>query len=176
MENKGLVYSLDMQLRDEEFYLKLQLFLEYLKATDEDEWCVDVVKSGDSKKNCLFGHLWDFCDGDADEVKGNSWWNWFESAVSSTFMVYPINDGKNSNYQGGTPKLRCISFIENIRDGIELTTLEGMDACMLRGYKKEGNWLNAYQYMGVFGETNAYLVHRRSVDDLGPSAVEAMPL
>jgi hypothetical protein len=166
MDNKGLVYSLDMELRDEEFYLKLHLFLEYLKATCEDDWCVDRVKLKGSKKNCLFGHLWDFCGGDIDEAKGNLWWDWFESAVSSTYMIYLINDCKNDNYQEATPKSRCISFIENIRDGFELTTLESMNACMLSGYKDEGNWHRAYYYMGVFGSVNDYLVLRKASDDM----------
>lgn len=93
-------------------------FIEYLKRTPPESWCVDVVRTKEGG-NCLFGHL--FAYGGNDEM-GNRLWDFFEAAIACTAMVYPVNDGKNMDYQQPTPKQRCISYLQDILQGKQKTT------------------------------------------------------
>jgi len=100
--------------------------IRFLKNTHEDEWCVDVVRNGTT--NCLFGHIMNFFGiGDDDSI--DSAWCFFEHSYSTTYVVYPINDGENPKYQQKTPKLRCIQYLRDILSGKEDTTSQGMERC-----------------------------------------------
>ena len=94
----------------------LKEFINYLKRTNDSSWCLDVVKAKD--RNCLMGHLNDYVL--------NKFWDWFEERVSSTYVIYPINDGESDKYKQSTPKERCIAYLENILTGDEDCTYEGM--------------------------------------------------
>lgn len=98
-------------------------FIIYCENTTDDEWCLNVVRDN-SGKNCLFGHLFKFA---GDDKLGNYFWDYFEANYATTYMVYPINDGSNKNYQQDTPKARCLAYLKNLRDGIEKTTIQIMD-------------------------------------------------
>ncbi|MDN3651261.1 hypothetical protein QWY77_00490 [Thalassotalea ponticola] len=137
--------ELDTDARDEKFHYTLRNFINYLESTHDDDWTIDVVKNKAGTKNCLFGHLWDFAGGNDNEEAGNRLWDWFESAVSTTHYVYPINDGKNPKYQQETPKLRCIHFLKDLYNGRELTTFEGIDKGMFLMRKEEGDMSKAYR-------------------------------
>lgn len=109
--------------------------VEYLQNTEECSWNVDTVRSEDYSKNCLFGHLFNM---GVDEKHSNYIWNWFEESVSTTYVIYSINDGKNPKYQQETPKQRVLAYIDAIIKGDEMTTYESMDAQMAF-YEKEIN-------------------------------------
>ena len=147
------MYTLDGRMRDEEFYYRLSTIIDYVEATDESSWCVDVVKTK-AGKNCLFGHLWDMVGGDQDKVKGNEIFDWFESRVSTTFFVYRVNDGENPDYPQNTPKQRCLELLRNIFNGCELTTYESMDKGMLLKYKHAGEVAEANRFMSWEGSYN----------------------
>lgn len=134
--------------RDEEFYYRLHAFITYLKNTNENAWGVDVVKSKDGTKNCVFGHLWDFYNGDNNNVKASRAWDWFESCVASTFALYKVNDGKHEQYNQTSPKNRCIQYLENVFYGKELTTMECMDKCMFTDHKNNNDLTSAYRIYG----------------------------
>lgn len=101
----------------EDFFQK---FIPYLESTQPEQWCVDVVRSKDLSSNCLFGHLANFL-GDDNKVL-NQGWDWFECVIATTFMVYPVNDGKNPKYQQPTARERCIAYMKDLQSGAEQTT------------------------------------------------------
>lgn len=92
----------------------LRPFIQYLLETDESEWQVDTVRNTGNTKNCLFGHLVNFVYGKNYEGSVSSAWDYFESAWSTTYEVYPINDGKDGRYQQTTPRQRCIAFVKDL--------------------------------------------------------------
>lgn len=53
----------------------------------------------------------------------------FEDCISSTFAVYAVNDGKNSDYPQETPKERCLAYILNIIHGKELLIHDSFIDC-----------------------------------------------
>lgn len=131
MENQNLNSILpedfiSLSLRNNEWKEKISGLISFLYKTDDSEWCTDVVRTLDNK-NCLFGHVVNYFNQGSDEDKTDFAWSWFEDNVSTTYIVYKINDGKNPNYNQKTAKARCISYLENILSGKELTTHEGMD-------------------------------------------------
>lgn len=95
----------------------LDAIILYMENTSEESWCTDVVKTKDGK-NCLFGHLFD--------LGGVKLFNWFEN-IATTYMVYPVNDGENPNYQQPTPKQRCIAYLKDLQSGKAKTTYQLMD-------------------------------------------------
>lgn len=99
--------------------------LEYLKNTTEESWCVDVVKTK-TGQSCLFGHIFDWAGGDSDIKKSNTAIDLFESCFATSYMVYPVNDGKNNEYQQPTPKQRCIAYFEDLLSGKQKTTYQLM--------------------------------------------------
>lgn len=103
-------------------------FLVYLSETSEESWCVDRVRTKDAKANCLFGHLSNFC-GHAQHENLMPDFDWFETNISTTFVVYPINDGTSENYKQATPKIRCIAYLRALLSGDELTTIPGQEKC-----------------------------------------------
>jgi hypothetical protein len=104
----------------------IQEIIDYMEATSEESWCVDVVRVFDGKANCFFGHL--FAMG-KDDKEGNHLWETFEEAWATTYMIYPINDGKNEFYQQPTPKQRVIAYLKDLRDGKVETTYQCMERC-----------------------------------------------
>ena len=94
----------------------LDVIIPYLEKTNNNSWCTDVVKTKDGK-NCLFGHLFD--------LGGGELMDWFEN-IATTYMVYPVNDGKNPNYKQETPKQRCIAYLKDLQSGKAKTTLQLM--------------------------------------------------
>jgi len=95
----------------------LDVIIPYMENTTEESWCEDVVKTKDGK-NCLFGHLFD--------LGGGELFDWFEN-IATTYMVYPVNDGKNENYQQPTPKQRCVAYLKDLQSGKAKTTYQLMD-------------------------------------------------
>ena len=98
----------------------LEDFIPYLEKTPEDSWCIDVVRN--EKGNCLFGHLSNFC-GHKDNDRVDLDFEWFEYFIASTYMVYPVNDGKDERYAQSSIKERCVSYMEDILSGRELSSL-----------------------------------------------------
>ncbi len=94
---------------------RLANIIAYVKATNEDEWCTDVVRNSDGA-NCLFGHI-SKMDG-TDRAYGESW-DWFEETWGTTYYVYPINDGSNPKYPQSTPKQRITAYLEALMSGEE---------------------------------------------------------
>ena len=116
--------------------------IDYMESTNEESWCEDVVKKGD--KNCFYGHLFDYAGGEKRTVDGETnygtiIWDWFESQYATTFMVYPVNDGDNEDYQQSTPKKRVIAYLKDLRDGEKKTTHELMDECYEKWKEKNNN-------------------------------------
>ena len=60
------------------------------------------------------------------EVFANSVWDVFESSWSTSYVVYPVNDGANPRYQQPTPKQRNIAYLRALAAGEEDTTMVGM--------------------------------------------------
>jgi len=73
------------------------------------------------------GHLANFVGG--DDTTLNTAWDWFEAAVATTYMVYPVNDGKNPDYPQDTARERCIAYMKNLQSGKEMTTDVLMEHC-----------------------------------------------
>lgn len=89
-------------------------FIQYLIDTREDEWAVDVVRTKGGEKNCLFGHLVNWVYGKDYEGSVTRAWDIFEEMWSSTWEIYPINDGQDPRYKQATPKQRCIAFMKDL--------------------------------------------------------------
>ena len=103
----------------------LSRFIKYLEKTTDEQWQLDKVGEPEMKKWCVMGHLFCWAAGkEKDEKRANRIWNYFEGAIATTYMIYPVNDGKNSNYPQATPKERCIAYLKNLRDDKEKTTID----------------------------------------------------
>lgn len=74
----------------------------------------------------MFGHIfnWGQARGDGTDRAGSQAWSWFESAWSTTYAVYPVNDGAHSDYQQPTARERSIAYL---RSGEKLSTMESME-------------------------------------------------
>lgn len=114
-------------MKEYEALLTLDQFINYLEATSPNDWAVDVVRSKDSKKNCVFGHLVNWYYG--KDYKGNVMpiWDVFESMWATSYMIYPVNDGDspkwmNHKYDQKTAKERTISYLKNLKQGKEKNT------------------------------------------------------
>lgn len=111
---------------------KLDDIITYMEGTPESTWGVDVVRStgeNGEQLDCFFGHL--FTMG-RDEIESNKLWDWFESAWSTTYGIYPVNDGENPAYQQATPKQRVLAYLRALRAGEETTTMQSMELDSLR--------------------------------------------
>jgi hypothetical protein len=98
--------------------------IKFLEKTNENDWCIDVVRNKNA--NCLFGHVMNFFGvGGDDSIESE--WRFFSGAYSNSYVVYHINDGKNQKYQQKSPKLRCIQYLRDILSGKEETTSQGME-------------------------------------------------
>lgn len=119
-------------------HITLADVIDMVEATQEDAWQTDVVRSEDGNRNCFFGHLFAYAERLAAEagvrvkrsnprltdaeVVANEVWGWFEENYSTTYVVYPVNDGLNSRYPQPTPRQRVLAFLRALEDGRELTT------------------------------------------------------
>ncbi len=102
----------------------IEAVIAHMEATAEDSWQMDVVRSADGSRNCFFGHLFSM---GADDREGTRLWDWFESAHSTTYAIYPINDGEHPEYQQTTPKQRVLAYLRDLRDGLAKTTMQCME-------------------------------------------------
>lgn len=102
-------------------------FISYCEATDESEWQVDTVRNKGNTTNCLFGHLVNWYYGKDHQDDISLAWDFFEEAWSTTFFVYEVNDGHNSDYPQPSAHQRCIQLLKNLSDGSELTTNEAIE-------------------------------------------------
>lgn len=108
--------------RLERYYLYgIDEIIEYIKKTDEKEWCVNVVRKGYS--NCFFWHLHKMCKDD-EEASFN--WDMFEEQWATTYMIYPVNDWEHSKYQQATPKQRVLAYLKALKNWEEKTTYDLM--------------------------------------------------
>lgn len=123
----------------EDYKTFLSDFINYLKSTEDSSWCVDVVRTRDGIGNCLFGHLSHFCGHEENDSVSEDF-DWFESAISTTYFIYEVNDGKNKKYTQVTPKLRCMAYLEDILSGEELTTWQSMEKEFEDYKKRYSNW------------------------------------
>lgn len=110
-------------LCDADARTRLLAVRDHLSATAEGDWCVDVVRSGDGRRNCIFGHI--FAMG-RDDTEGNKWFDWFENVWGTTYCLYLVNDGTNPNYPQSTPKRRCLAFVDRLLSGEEDPTWVSM--------------------------------------------------
>lgn len=108
---------------------KLKLVLQKLESTTQGKWCVDRVRVEDHScpleySNCLLGHVFDM---GVDEKDSNKWCDWFTSVITTEYVFYPINDGKNPKYPQETPRDRCIQYVKNLIDGNEESVADYYD-------------------------------------------------
>lgn len=104
----------------DDYKAMLRDFIPYLEQTADEDWCIDVVRTKDNKANCLFGHLSNFC-GHSEHQNVMTDFDWFESRISTTYVIYAINDGNSNQYRQATPKQRCIAYLRDLLTGKELT-------------------------------------------------------
>lgn len=102
----------------------IEAVIAHMEGTDESAWLTDVVRSADGSRNCFFGHLFSM---GADDREGTRLWDWFESEYSTTYSVYPINDGDHPGYRQETPKQRVLAYLRDLRDGRAKTTMQVME-------------------------------------------------
>lgn len=102
----------------------LDSVIAYMDATEEDTWRVDTVRSADGTTNCFFGHLFNMGGNDA---RGSALWDGFENLWSTTYTVYPINDGTHQGYQQTTPKQRVLAYLHDLNTGLAKTTQQRME-------------------------------------------------
>lgn len=100
----------------------LTTFINYLKNTSIDSWCINVYRTSDGK-NCLYGHLVEFVGND----HCNDAIDIFENLYATTYMVFPVNDGRSEIYKQNNPRDRCIAYLQNMVNGIEKTTVDLFD-------------------------------------------------
>lgn len=106
---------------------RLDEVIAHMEGTAEEAWGVGVVRTMNvdgTQLDCFFGHLFSMAP---DDRGGNEMWEWFEGTWSSTYGIYPVNDGKNPAYQQPTPKQRVIAFLRELRSGEEPTTSQWME-------------------------------------------------
>lgn len=106
--------------------VNLDTVIAYMEATDEDAWNLDTVRSKDGTRNCFFGHLFNMSP---DEARANALWAMFEDLYSTTYRIYPINDGSDPRYPQETPKQRILAYLRALAAGEEMTTEQSMEAC-----------------------------------------------
>jgi hypothetical protein len=98
--------------------LSLDEIISFIERTDDDKWCVDVVRT-ECGRGCVMSHIFD--------MGGNFFWEMFESMYATTYMIYPVNDGENPKYQQSTPKERILAYLRDMKDGKVKTTQQLMD-------------------------------------------------
>lgn len=95
---------------------KLKLVLEKLESTTDEQWCMDRVReeTDEGPKNCLLGHVFDL---GSNDTESNKWCDWFTCIITTEYVFYPINDGKNPEYTQETARDRCIQYVKDLIDG-----------------------------------------------------------
>mgnify|MGYP003607769098 CR=1 FL=1 len=99
--------------------------ISHLESTREEDWVEDVVRSKDGSKNCLFGHIFSMSE---DEKESNRLWDLFECTVATTYMVYPVNDGRDPDYPQATPRQRCLAYLHDLKAGRTESVLQIMES------------------------------------------------
>lgn len=102
----------------------LDSLIKYISGTKDESWCTERVRTEDGR-NCFFGHLFEWAGG-GDGFRSQVW-DAFESRWSTSYVIYPVNDGTYPGYDQATPRLRCVAYLEALRDGREETTMQSMD-------------------------------------------------
>lgn len=118
----------------------LDTVIAYMESTAEEDWNLNTVRSKDGKKNCFFGHLFNMSP---DEERANALWAMFEDLWSTTYVVYPINDGTNKRYPQETPKQRILAYLRALQAGEEKTTEQSMEESFRLLEAEEANTLPA---------------------------------
>lgn len=113
---------------DEESRERLLKLMAHLETTTDEQWLMGKVSSKDNKQNCCLGHV--FFMGGEDEKLCNDWYNWFENAIATEYMIYPVNDGRHKDYPQSTPKTRILAYLSDVLEGKRKTTYELMDEYM----------------------------------------------
>lgn len=116
---------------------KLEDLITYLETTSEESWLMGKCRSKDQTQHCLVSHIYNFAGGDEvaevfttrngqsfNITKGSNGIDFFEERWATSYMFYPVNDGTNPNYPQATPKERCITYLKNLKDGKEKSTLD----------------------------------------------------
>ena len=98
----------------------------HLETTDPDGWAMEVCATQDGKL-CLLGQIYAYAGGDEKTEQANRVVDAFEEVWATTYMFFPVNDGKNPNYQQPTAKERCIAYLKDLRDGKTKSTSALMD-------------------------------------------------
>lgn len=109
--------------------LSLDSIIEYLEKTKEEYWYTDYCRSQCGTKNCLLGHLFEY--GGGERGQGSNFVDFFEEQYATSYMFFPVNDGKNPLYQQKTPKQRILAYLRDLRDGKQKKTYE-----LLASYEK----------------------------------------
>lgn len=99
-------------------------FIEYLESTKSSEWYLHKVRNKTNTRNCLYGHLINWYYGKDYDGDISPMWDAFEE-MSSSYYVYPINDGKNPEYPQKTARERCIALMKDYDNG-KLWTWQAM--------------------------------------------------
>ena len=64
-------------IEDSKTLRTLDQFIAYLETTNEDEWCLGVVRTDGNKANCMFGHLVNWWHGKGFEGNIGEVWDMF---------------------------------------------------------------------------------------------------
>lgn len=100
--------------------VELAEIIDYLEGTAEDEWLTDRCRSQDGTQNCVMGHIFNW--GGGEKGHGSVAWDQFEERYATTFMIFPVNDGKDERYQQPTPKQRVLAYLRDMAEGRTPTT------------------------------------------------------
>ena len=114
---------------------RLQWLITQLAAIDPARWQTDTVRGRDAagqETNCFFGHVFNLGGGDTPSRTGrgntgSELWDWFEERWSTTYRIYPVNDGTDPAYPQATPAARILAYLADLRDGKQLSTHESME-------------------------------------------------
>ena len=106
-------------------------FIKYLEETQNSEWLLDkCADTPQLKKCCVVGHFFKFADITKNQRNANKLWDNFSYDFANEYMLYPVNDGKDKDYQQAAPKQRCIAYLRDLRDGKAKTTKDFMEEGM----------------------------------------------
>ena len=112
-----------------EDYKKFLLdFIPYLESKPEDQWLGVVFANSDTSKRCVIYHFLGFVGQDNPHSRNGDNLDWYEHSICPIMRAgHQINDGNDPDYQQKTPKQRSITFLKNLLDGKEFTTIQALD-------------------------------------------------
>lgn len=121
-------------LADADERLILQGVRRYIETTPDDSWCVDVYRSQDQTQHCILSHVQTL---GRDDREGMRFMERFESIWGNSYSIgLRANDGLDpAEYPQGTPRERCMAYIDNLLNGTEDSVVTGME----REYRRGGN-------------------------------------